>query len=360
MPRTLKNIIFLTIPTLIVLAVILEIFFRIGIPACNRPRTFFDEETLVYRFMVGEDEGLFTIGPLARQRGRWHINNAGWNNPTDYEAVGGKSKVAVIGDSYIEAFQVDIEKSYPALVNAALEDIDVYSFGVSGAPLSQHLHMSRHVARVFDPETLIISLTMNDFPESIYPGTGPHWLTLRVRESGLEEVQPRRNPAFTQYSRTKQILRHSALARYAMFNLDLKRRLLLLLSKNNNFEDNVDLDKIQRRRDEIGSATQYVMNQIRLENPDRRIIYVINGPMTSIYAGTSPSEEIRFIYEIAQESAKKADAEFLNLWPLMQERFDRDGIKFNSEYDTHWNEYGHAFVAEKVLQLLNKNPASKR
>ena len=309
--------------------------------------------------MVGEDEGLFTIGPLARQRGRWHINNAGWNNPADYEAAGGKPKVAIIGDSYIEAFQVDIEKSYPALINAALEDIDVYSFGFSGAPLSHYLHMSRHVARAFDPETLIFNLITNDFPESIYPGTAPHWLTLRVGDSGPEEVQPSRDPAFTGVSRTKQILRHSALARYAMFNLQLKRLLLQLKSKSNNYEENIDLGQIQHRREKISIASLYVMNQIRRENPDRRIIYVIDGPRQSIYAGTAPSEEVRFLYEIAEEGAKETGAEFLNLWPLMQEQFEKDGIKFNSEYDAHWDEHGHAFVAEKVLPLLTRDPASE-
>lgn len=309
--------------------------------------------------MVGQDEGLFTIGPLAQQRGRWHINNAGWNNPADYESAGQKPKVAVIGDSYIAALQVDIEKSYPALVNAVMEDVDVYSFGVSGAPLSHYLHMSRYVARVFDPETLIINLILNDFAESIYPGTGPHWLTLRVKDSGLEEVQPRRNPAFTQYSRTKQVLRHSALVRYAMFNLQLKSLLLQLKSKSNNYEDNTDLGQIQRRRDDISLATLYVMNQIRLENPDRRIIYVIDGPKQSMYAGTAPSEEIRFIYEVVEEGAMETGAELLNLWPFMQEQFEKDGIKFNSEYDGHWDEHGHAFVADKVLQLLTRDPTSE-
>jgi len=352
MLRILKNIILVTLPTLVVLAILLEIFFRIGIPASNPPRGYFDEEALIYRFLIGQDEGLFTIGPLAQQRGRWRINNVGWNSPVDYELAGNKPKVAVIGDSYIAALQVDSDKSYPALVNAALDDVDVYSFGVSGAPLSHYLHMSRYVGRTFDPDTLVINLILNDFAESIYDGTRPHWLTIEVTDDGVEEVQPRRNPSFIQYSRSKQLLRHSALVRYTIFNLKLPGLMQRLTARSEDFEDNTDRGRIQRRRDEVEVATSYVMNQIRLENPDRRIIYVIDGPKQSIYAGSEPSDVIQFIYRIVTAGASESGSELLNLWPAMQEQFRRDGVKFNSEHDGHWDEYGHAFVAMQFLNLF--------
>ena len=98
----------------------------------------------------------------------------GWNYPIDYYPINDKKLIAVIGDSYIEAFQVDVDKNYPFLLREKLKnDYEVYAFGKSGAPLSQYLHISRYVNRHFDPDILIFNLVHNDFDESIqelYPG----------------------------------------------------------------------------------------------------------------------------------------------------------------------------------------------
>lgn len=358
MLKNIKYVLLITLPTLIALSFLLELFFRFVIPASNPPRGYFDEETLIYRFMLGPSDGLFTIGALAQQRGRWHINNHGWNNPVDYYPEKSRPRVAVIGDSYIEAFQVDSDKSYPALINSATEEYDVYSFGISGAPLSQYLHMTRYVNRAFDPDVLVINLILNDFAESIYDGTAPHWLKLKVSGDSVMEVQPRKNPAFIQYSKTKQILRHSALVRYLFFNLQMPGLMMRLSARNDSIAENTDISLVQSRRNEIGTATRYVINQIKAESPGRRIIYVIDAPKQSIYAGKIPSEQVRYIYSAVESGATESGSEFLNLWPAMQEEFQTNGKKFNSEYDGHWDEYGHAFVAHQVLPILIQNAAS--
>jgi hypothetical protein len=68
-----------------------------------------------------------------------------------------------------------------------------------------------------------------------------------------------------------------------------------------------------------------------------------------------PSEEILYIYDVVESGAAETEAELLNLWPLMQEEFAKNGKKFNSEYDGHWDAYGHGFVADQLLPLLDRN-----
>lgn len=46
---------------------------------------------------------------------------------------------------------------------------DVYSFGISGAGLSEFLQISRYVRKYFDPEILVINVVDNDFDESLDP-----------------------------------------------------------------------------------------------------------------------------------------------------------------------------------------------
>src|SRR5258705_6500747 len=55
-------------------------------------------------------EGLFVA---AGHRARFRLNNRGWNSPRDYARLRrpGVVRIAVVGDSYVEALQVDVERS---------------------------------------------------------------------------------------------------------------------------------------------------------------------------------------------------------------------------------------------------------
>ena len=39
---------------------------------------------------------------------------------------------------------------------------------------------------------------------------------------------------------------------------------------------------------------------------------------------------------------------------LFDLQFNQYNNKFNSDYDSHWNEYGHQFVAMQVIKVLNE------
>ena len=73
------------------------------------------------------------------------VNNAGWVNDQDYEHQDVTPLLAIIGDSYIEAMMVPYEQTvYGRLANTLEGRLRVYSFGASGAPLSQYLIWARH------------------------------------------------------------------------------------------------------------------------------------------------------------------------------------------------------------------------
>jgi hypothetical protein len=58
--------------------------------------------------------------------------------------------IAVIGDSFIEAFQVNVDDNYPYILNKKLADkCKVYAFGKSGCPLSPYLNMSRYINKYY-------------------------------------------------------------------------------------------------------------------------------------------------------------------------------------------------------------------
>src|SRR5262249_53453881 len=100
--------------------------------------------------------------------------------------------------------------------------LKVYSFGTSGAPLSQYLILAQHAVRKYGAKAVIINVVGNDFDEShIAYLSGPGWWVyvpgsdgqLRIR---LAEYRP---------SWIMSLAYDSALARYVFFNLQFANTL---------------------------------------------------------------------------------------------------------------------------------------
>ena len=369
MKNFLKNIFLITIPTIVVFLLISELFFRTIIPAANNPFGYFDEDNLIYKLCPNKD-GLYTMGKFAQQKAKWRINNDGWNSPIDYKREKNRKRIAIIGDSYIEAFQVDSDKSYPSLLRKKLGDkFDVYSFGKSGAPLSQYLNISRYVNNYFKPDILIFNIVHNDFDESItcLNPNDIEILTLNMSDSLISEKAPRPNYSFQQYNWKKRTLMKSALIRYLFMNLGAKSTILSTIEnikkpfiKNTEdtkkiFNANVEVNNLLLNIELIEKATGYIFKKIKKENTNKRIIFVMDAPRFNIYKNTLDNSNVLFLHRMMDSLCKKYNFEFLDLTQPMVKDYNLNHIKFESKYDGHWNEYGHKFVCEQVFKILKKH-----
>lgn len=354
MKRFALNLIYVTLPMLALIALVLEFSFRAIIPASNAPLAHFDNTHSILKFDQSRTNGLFTIGSLAQQKAHWRINNEGWNSEIDYFEEKKHGRIAVIGDSYIEAFQVDYDKKYPALLRTKFDnEADIYSFGISGAPLSQYLHMSRYVTEMFDPDTIIINLVHNDFLESIYSKNPEniHFLRLSIDGETVDEVKPEPNYSFKEFSRFKLALNDSALIRYLNLNLRLKSLLKNIFEGNTTYAANTNVGSLTESRKEIETATRYVLNRLSLENPNRRIIIVMDADRNAIYGGTE-NPEIQYLHQITKRYCVKFGLDLIDLSEAMSKSYRLNRKKFNSEFDSHWDEYGHDFVYQQVAEIL--------
>jgi hypothetical protein len=357
MTTILKNLLRITAPTLLITLLVLEITFRLIIPASNPPMAWFDDENQIYRLARHHDIGLATIGVFAQQRARWHINNAGWNSPVDYTPVKTKPRIAVIGDSYIESLQVDVDKNFPSVLRGLIGDAEyeIYSFGISGAPLSQYLHMGRYVIQQFDPDLMIFNVVHNDFAESVYRinHADQYWLLIKTGKGEVEEVRPRAAPWTTQFSPLKQVLRHSALLRYIMFNLGIGTLFDQDAPERAEYIANINPDQIARDRNDIGEAVRYILGRMQIEFKGRQILFVMDAPRDMVYAGQW-NEQIEFLHKLMADSCRKAGFALLDLTKAMRAAYAENGRHFESQWDGHWNEYGHEFVARTVARMLHE------
>jgi hypothetical protein len=150
---------------------------------------------------------------------RGHVNNAGFVNNVDYDADAAHPRLAIIGDSYVEALMVPYAETMQGRLSAAIgKQGQVFSFAASGAPLSQYLVWANHARAMWGADALVITVVGNDFDESLAAvrvGPGFHHY-VESPESGLmlRRFDYTPNPL-------GRLGVHSALVRYLLFNLNV-------------------------------------------------------------------------------------------------------------------------------------------
>jgi hypothetical protein len=357
MKTILKNILFISLPTLLFLLVPLELFFRLVIPAAEKPIAYFDEKNKMLRSSEKRrTEGLYTIGKYAQIRGHWRINNFGWNSVIDYEpAIGSRKRlIGIIGDSYVRSLQVDVDKSFIHLLRNKLHsEYEVYSFGHDGAPFSQYLHMSRYANNHFDPETLVFLIIHNDFDESVSQMVSkPYFLQLSLEENRITETIPRKQKLF-------QFLTYSAIFRYLYSNIHLSSIYFNLTQKTKKYNANIITDSLLKKKEIFLKTTNYLVKKIKDENPDKRIIFLMDAPRNDIYENRLETSNLLWLHEIVFNVCAKNELELIDLTNPFHIDYLKHHKRFNSEIDGHWNEYGHEKVAEILYHYLMKDRNKK-
>ena len=90
-------------------------------------------------------------------RNRVNVNNHGFVSDHDYDAAGTAPLLAVVGDSFIEAFMVPFPETCTGRLAALLQGhARVYAFAVGGAPLSQYLAYAAYARDTFHPDSLVV------------------------------------------------------------------------------------------------------------------------------------------------------------------------------------------------------------
>ena len=150
---------------------------------------------------------------------RRRVNGAGWVNDQDYQHQAETPLLAIVGDSYIEAMMVRYADTlYGRLASTLQGRFRVYSFGASGAPLSQYLIWAGHAVREYGARAVVINVVGNDFDEShVAYNTGPGWWVYAPgpdRNLHLRLIEYR--PGWL-----RSVLYNSSIARYLFFNLQL-------------------------------------------------------------------------------------------------------------------------------------------
>ena len=96
-----------------------------------------------------------SLGWYFYQTARKSTNNYGFVTSQDYEKAS-RPDIVIIGDSFVEALQVENAESVGEVMQALDDSLTVYQLGIAGVHLSQYLKMLEYAEAEFSPKEYII------------------------------------------------------------------------------------------------------------------------------------------------------------------------------------------------------------
>ena len=297
---------------------------------------------------------------LANKR---HINNDGFFNDQDYDESDQSPLMAVIGDSFVEAVMVPYQDTlYGRLEKKLTPDKRAYSFGASGAPLSQYLVWAKHAQEAYHAKKMAFVIISNDFDESL-PKYKFHQTFHQFVADSNGTLKPQLikeyHPNWSRF-----IIHHSALARYLLMNLQLYNswnKLRASLVRKSLDEKTLYVGNVPAKVEDERLFDSYKAVDAFFDNlPDytglkpRDIVFLVDAPRTKIYAaetmpvnGTSYFEKMRDYF---LKTARKRGYETVDLMPVFWNSYQENHQKFESPQDGHWSGYGHGVVYDALLK----------
>jgi hypothetical protein len=346
-------------------------------------------EFVVFRFVLlasdvpANDDVNDVVRYAPNQRGVWRvrdeiaapyaINGQGWNSASgDYsrERTPGLSRIAVVGDSFVEGLQVAPDRNFAEFIGRARhEPTQVYRFGIAGAPMSQYLHMIDREVAGYRPDCVVVLLVHNDFDESFRFMPGRYTSSFRKlkvegdRVVGEIPPQPWR-------SGPSEWLRRTATARFLFYRWQVRPEILLhpraildsLLPRPKQappdveprMQANIDVHAVLAQEAEIKATMGYLTARIaeRAKDMGAKLVFAMDGHRSAIYLGIGASPALE-LNRLAAEAAAKRGVPFVDLQPAFQADWEANHRRFDFDSDNHWNEHGHEVAAKAIGSALD-------
>lgn len=292
-------------------------------------------------------------------RNEVHANNYGFINDQDYTPDSQLPLISIIGDSYVEASMIPYEKTLQGLLTAELQgDWRVYSFGVSGAPLSQYLAFAKYARETFKTNKIVFVIVGNDFDESLLhykQSPGMHYFK-QTSSGDLKLTRLDYSP-----STIRSLLKHSRLVMYLYGNLQAHTTLSQLFGPTARPESYVGQTSASTDSMRLALSEQAVMNFFDLL-PEysglqtKDILFIVDGLRPHLYSrealamaeGSFADRMRKFFIQSAQRHGYTT----IDLSPIFIEEYSTHQQRFEFKRDGHWNDAGHAIAARAVLPHL--------
>lgn len=298
------------------------------------------------------------------------INAQGWNSTKKSykeEKTEGTLRIAVIGDSYVQASAVNTSEAFAEVIEQELNKqghkSEVYRFGIDGAPHTQYLYMLRNEVLKYKPEIVVVQLIHNDFDESyrfLYGRYSSSFMKVNLEGDKIKEVNPEPyKPGWVDSFKNYRTFRFI----YYQTGLSLYVRRLINLTKDEEVKETkapkhgfiqsaIDVRNIGEL-EKIKKATLYSLNEMKKLSESHRfkLLVTMDPVREAIYSGTPAEEyEANQLNIIAKEATDKLNISFLDLKNAMTKHYKTNNKKFEFPWDWHWNKLGNEVVGKAIAK----------
>ncbi len=110
-------------------------------------------------------KGHYVTGNRRQNFSAFSINKAGFNSFREFEPTEEGYEVALIGDSFIEGFHQDYDKSLGKKVEDLLTDVQVFEYGYTGSTMAYQMHLVKaYKEKLIHVDKIILYMKFkNDF-----------------------------------------------------------------------------------------------------------------------------------------------------------------------------------------------------
>jgi len=327
------------------------------------------------------------------------VNSQGWRDREHSVAKpAGTYRIAVLGDSYAEAMQVDLERTFWSLLPKKLEScgfaggkkIETVNFGVSGYGTGHELLTLRSRVWPYSPDMVLLAFfpgnDVRNNSKALEGEKGRAYFSLKDGKLFLdtafrndpEFVEKQRiaaHRAFLQDMRLYQVLRRVRAGNIAQ-HFHNAPVAAALASGAKLTEPGLDEQVFHEPREpkwqEAWDITDRLVLAAREEtkqNGARFVLAVLSTPgsvypdpqMRARYAESLGVKSLFYPEERLQHLGTQHGFDVLALAPAMQSEADKKRVFLHGFENTkpgfgHWNEAGHALAAELMAAELCRKP----
>jgi hypothetical protein len=282
-------------------------------------------------------------------------NNYGFVNDQDYDSTSRTPLLAVIGDSQVEAAMVPFPETLHSRLAKCMGNGRVYSFGVSGVPLSQYLVEASFARSKFRPDAFVVVIVGNDFDESLRDKAGPgsHYFRFDSSESVVQR---------TDYSPSlgRRLMRRSALVRYVILNLGggLPKLRSLLVEGPRRVEprhvgNTTASFTPERLRDSRKAVEAFLTTLPAYAGVDPgHILLILDAIRPEMYSQQGLRIAAGSFFDLMRrhlmERAKHHGYELVDMQQRFLQKYALDGSRFEYASDLHWSGRGHEEAAKAI------------
>ncbi|MBN1312335.1 MAG: hypothetical protein JXB30_13030 [Anaerolineae bacterium] len=349
--RSFIRTLFIVLAEIVITLCVIDVLFPLFVPVSDYPYVQADAQLGIRR--IPNQSGRWVYRGGEEVNVHWHTNAQGWISSYDYiTARAGVPRIAVVGDSYVEAQNVETSESFPEQLQQYLPcEAEVYRFGMSGASLAQYWAILQEAVK-YQPDITVISIVGNDFEQSLGPNAfGLHWYFRPDGMGRFVAVKPMEFEA----DWLSRLLDHSSLRRYIRGNL------MGWIVESYLVTQPRELPDVQpATREEIEAFVPFILAEYQqiAEANDTRLILTLESDRATLY-GIDPSplfyptvmtmEEAR---QLVMENAAALGIPIIDLTPVFEADYAATGEQLNFQLDLHWNRRGNQIVGEHLANQL--------